>query len=353
VTTLVSTSSIRHILVIKTSSLGDVVHTMTALTDAAMQAPDVRFDWLVEESLAELPPLLSAVDKVIPVAFGRWRQQPVRFVTSGEYRNLIAALRVIRYDAIIDAQGLLKSALLSRLALGPRYGLDWFSVREPLASLVYHRRFRIPKNTHAVLALRQLFSSALGYAMPDTLPALGIDRRRLPSSAQAPPYVVFLHGTQWETKHWPVHYWMELAHLIQAAGFNSWLPTNSKADVQRARAIARGSKARVLPTLSLTDVVGILAAAHGVVGVDTGLAHLSAALGVPTVVLFGPTSPHRTGAVGRHHRNLSASFACAPCLSRHCHYPGPGKVTPACFENLSPSRVFNELTSLMAERFAA
>ena len=345
--------SIRHVLVIKTSSLGDVIHTMTALTDAVTLAPDVRFDWLVEDSLAELPCLHPAVTKVIPIASRRWRRQPFRFLRSDDYQNLRATLGELRYDAIIDAQGLLKSALLSRLAQGPRYGLDWFSAREPLASLAYHRRLRIPKDTHAVLALRQLFSSALGYTMPDTAPALNIDRRHLPISLPARPYVVFLHGTQWESKHWPKSYWTDLAHLVKEAGFDPWLPAKGAPEIRRASIIAEHcSKARILAPVALSEVVAILITASGVVGVDTGLAHLSAALGVPTVVLFGPTTARRTGAVGRYHRNLSVTFACAPCLRRHCHYDGASKVRPACFEDLSPAYVFTELTSLMAERSA-
>lgn len=351
----VSAQPTRRVLIIKTSSLGDVVHTMTALTDAALEAPDIRFDWLVEESLADLPSLHPAVDKVMPVAFRRWHRQPLEFLRSGEYRNLRTALGSIRYDAIIDAQGLLKSALLSWLAQGTRYGLDWFSVREPLASLVYQRRVRIAKDTHAVLALRQLFSAALGYTMPGSAPALMIDRTRLPPSPPAAcPYVVFVHGTQWPTKHWPERYWIDLAHLVQGAGFTSWLPAHGEVEGHRARRIAEScSAARILPPSGLAEVVSILAAAEGVVGVDTGLAHLSAALGVPTVVLFGPTSPRRTGAVGHHHRNLSATFTCAPCLRRQCRYDGPSQVTPACFENLSPSRVFTELMYLMGERTVA
>ncbi|MGF1614247.1 MAG: lipopolysaccharide heptosyltransferase I [Gammaproteobacteria bacterium] len=343
----------RRVLLIKTSSLGDIVHAMTALTDAVLHAPDVCFDWLVDESLVDLPALHSAVDRVIPVAFRRWRRHPLRFLRSGDYQNLRIALADRRYDAIIDAQGLLKSALLSRLAEGPRYGLDWRSVREPLASLVYHRRFRIAKDTHAVLALRQLFSRVLGYAMPVTEPALHVDHTRLPIPSPESPYVVFLHGTQWPTKHWPERYWIELAHLVQDTGFDLWLPAKSKAEGRRADVIAGDcAKARVLPPSALTEVVGVLAAARGVVGVDTGLAHLSAALGIPTVVLFGPTSPLRTGAVGRYHRNLSATLPCAPCLSRHCRYQGPSEVTPACFQSLSPTHVFGELTSLIAERSA-
>lgn len=326
---------------------------MIALTEAVSQAPDIRFDWLVEESLTDLPHLHPAVDTVIPVAFRRWRQQPLKFVRSAEYQNLKTTLGAVRYDAIIDAQGLLKSALLSRFAQGTRYGLDWLSAREPLASLVYDRWFSVAKDTHAVLALRTLFSSALGYVMPDTPPVLDVDRTRLPISPVKQPYVVLLHGTQWPTKHWPENYWIELTQLISDAGLASWLPAHGEAESRRALIIAeRGSNAEVLPPLGLAEVAGVLAAAHGVVGVDTGLSHLSAALGVPTVVLFGPTSPLLTGAVGRHHCNLAAVFECAPCLHRTCRYRRPSEVTPACFQSLSPTLVFNELSSLMSARGA-
>ena len=323
---------------------------MAAVTDAAAALPGIRFDWVVEDSLADIPRLHAAVDRIIPLASHRWRRNPLRFIALGEYHALRNALRVRHYDAIIDAQGLLKSALLSRLAQGPRYGLDRASVREPLASLAYDRTLTIPKATHAVPALRRLFSTALSYPHPTTAPVIGIDRTRLAPRTTKRSAIVLLHGTKWTSKHWPDQYWIELAQLVAAAGFEVWLPAKTATECHRASNIAANCpNARLLPLSRLGGLVRTLAGAQGVVGIDTGLAHLSAALDIPTVMLFGPTDPLRTGAIGRHHRNLAANFPCAPCLRRQCHYRGPTRVQPACFDALPPAQVFNELKASMAQ----
>ena len=188
---------------VKTSSLGDVVHTLAAVTDAVRKLPGIRFDWVVEEALVEIPNLHPAVDHVIPVAIRCWRKAPLQALRSGALRQFRESLQAHRYDVIIDAQGLLKSALVARMVRGPIYGLDWTSAREPLASLAYAHKLRVPKGVHAVLRLRRLFSQALGYAQPDGAADFGIDRTRLPMFNATDPYLVFLHGTTWASKHWP------------------------------------------------------------------------------------------------------------------------------------------------------
>ena len=128
-----------RVLLIKTSSLGDVIHTLPALTDAARAIPGIRFDWVVEEGFAEIPAWHPAVDAVIPVAIRRWRKKPLQAVRSGEWSNFKRRLRETQYDLVIDAQGLLKSAWLTRYARAEVVGLDKSSAREPLAARFYQR----------------------------------------------------------------------------------------------------------------------------------------------------------------------------------------------------------------------
>ncbi len=156
-----------RVLVVKTSSMGDVLHTLPALTDAMQAMPDIRFDWVVEEGFAQIPSWHPAVERVLPVAIRRWRKAWFSAPISAERRAFRDALRAVRYDAVIDAQGLVKSAaLVTRLARGIKHGMDWQTAREPLASLFYNRRHPIAKAQHAVERTRELFAKSLGYVKP-------------------------------------------------------------------------------------------------------------------------------------------------------------------------------------------
>lgn len=339
-----------RVLVIKTSSLGDVIHTLPAITDAAAALPGVRFDWVVEESFAEVPDWHDAVERVIPVALRRWRRHPLRTLLGAEWRGFRRRLRAHEYDRVVDAQGLIKSAWLARKAHGRRAGLDRRSAREPLASLAYHARYAVARDLHAITRVRQLFAQALGYSMPAGEPDYGIRRSRFQYTPPPRPYVVFLHGSAWTTKQWPEQYWQALAQRANEAGYQVRVPQGN--DDERARAeriIADAPDALVLSKGSLTDMATELANARGVVGVDTGLAHLAAALGVPAVTLYGPTRPGLTGTWGTAQQTLCADFPCAPCLRRECRYTGEASVWPACFASLPAERVWEALGCLLAD----
>jgi len=345
-----------RVLLIKTSSLGDVIHTLPALTDASRALPGIRFDWVVEEGFAEIPAWHPAVERVLPVAIRRWRRTPWRAETRAEWRRFRQNLGA-GYDLVIDAQGLLKSAWLTRLGGAPVAGLDRRSAREPLASLFYGRRYPVPWGQHAVERVRQLFAQALGYALPAEVGDYGLERERLAAPAAA-PYLLFLHGTTWASKHWPESYWRELAERMTAQGWQVRLPWGSAAEQARAERIAEGlAKVEVLPRTNLAGVAGILAAASGCVAVDTGLGHLAAALDVPTVSLYGPTDPRLTGAYGRSQLHLSSDYpACVPCLQKACGYQPTDedrrlldlpREQPVCFSRLGPQRVAEALGTLL------
>jgi heptosyltransferase-1 len=340
------------VLLIKTSSLGDVIHTLPALTDAVQAVPGIRFTWLVEEAYAEIPSWHPGVGRVIPVALRRWGRHPLQAVQSGEWRAFRRQLADTLYDRVIDAQGLLKSAWLALLAKGIRCGPGFASAREWLAAFAYQRRYPIPaaKKQHAIIRMRQLLASALDYPCPGGTPDYGLDIQLSIINYQLSiPYVLFLHGTVWPTKQWPEAYWIELGRLVNQAGYSVYLPWGNLAEQERAARIAGAlERARVLPSLSLQELAAILSVATGVVGVDTGLSHLAAALDVPAVTLYGATNPELTGAWGKWQQNLKADFLCAPCLNRVCHYRGPVTAPkPACYSSLSPASVWQALrTSL-------
>ncbi len=337
-----------HVLIVKTSSLGDIIHTLPALTDAATACPGVRFDWLIEESFSDIPRWHPAVANVIPVAWRRWRHQVWRKHTWVEGLRYWNTLREQPYDRIIDAQGLIKSALMTRMARGVRCGLAWKTAREPLASLVYQKRYRVDKKQHAIDRVRQLVAQILDYPALVTPPDYGLDRQRFLTAAQSAPYLVFLHGTTWMTKHWPDTSWVELASIASQRGYRIKLPWGNAEEQERAVRIANQvTKVDVLPRLRLQEIAGQIAGAAGVVAVDTGLGHLAAAFSVPTVSLYGPTNSVLTGTRGKNQRHLSVNFPCAPCLSRSCRYAQDSSLYPPCFGTLTAESVWNSLEALL------
>ncbi len=287
-------------LIVKTSSLGDIVHALPALTDAVRAVPQLRCDWLAERAFAEIPGWHPAVGRVVACDLRGWRRNLRQTVFGGDWARFKAQLREHRYDLIIDAQGLFKSAWLASRAYGPLAGPDFESAREPLATLFYRHRYRIPKHNaaHAVERTRRLFAQAFGYALPEAPPDGGLTRERFPRPGFMGPYVVFVHGTTWPTKRWPIVSWQVLGAHLQERGVTPVLPWGSDAERADAEAIASVCGGLVLPRLGLTALAGWIAWARACVGVDTGLAHIAAALGTPQVTLYGPTLPQLTGAVG-------------------------------------------------------
>jgi heptosyltransferase-1 len=284
------------ILFIKTSSLGDVIHHMPAVTEARAHRPDDRLAWLVEEAFVPLARLHPAVDDVIPVAWRRWRKS---LFSPATWREITAGLRLIgasRYDKVIDVQGLLRTAIMSRFARGKRHGYDRHSIKEPLASACYNVRHRVSRALHAVERNRILTGQALGYE-PQGAPDFGLDRARLMEAGKS--YAVFLHATAQTQKQWPEENWIALGEALSGDGLEIVLPWGTEEERVRSERIAAALPgARVPARQPLDDVARLIAGAQFVVGVDTGLLHLAAALGVPLVAIFAGSEPSLTKPVG-------------------------------------------------------
>ena len=341
-----------RVLIVKMSSLGDVIHALAAVTDARRALPEIRFDWVVEEAYRDIPAWHPAVDRVIPVALRRWRKAPLKALLGGEWRRFRERLREREYDLVLDAQGLIKSAWITRKARGPRYGFDRDSAREPLAAHAYQHPIAVAKGRHtgqhAVERLRKLFARALGYPLPQGPAAFGIDRRRFLAEGQTPRGLLFFHGTVRATKCWPEPYWRELAGHYSERGTPVALPWGNEEECARAERIAADlAHVTVLPRMGIKELAERIAGAEGVVGVDTGLTYLALALGVPTVAIYGSTDPVIAEA-GPGQAFLQAEFSCAPCFAGTCHYQGEAEVTPACYQTIAPQRVEQTLQALLA-----
>jgi heptosyltransferase I len=280
----------RTILFVKTSSLGDVVHNCPAVSDAARALPSAAIDWVVEESFAAIARMHRSVRRVIPVAVRRWRSSLWKRDVWREIGAWKRELAAERYDAVVDTQSLFKSALIARAASGTRHGLDRASAREWLAASFYDVRHAVPRELHAVERNRRLAASALGFSVSG-LPEYGL---QIPGEQQS-GYVVFLTMTSRADKLWPEDRWIELARGMRAPAV---LPWGSEEERTRARRIADAIGGTVLPRRSVDELAKVFAAARYVIGVDTGLTHLAAALGAPTVGIYCASDPALTGIYG-------------------------------------------------------
>ncbi len=346
------------VLIVKLTSMGDLVQALPAVTDASRARPELSLDWVVDEAFAEVPRWHSGIRDVFTTAHRRWREHLATALFGGELRGFARRLRAVRYGAVIDAQTNLKSALVTWLARGRKYGPDRHTVREWGAHLAYSRHFHIPTDQLAIARWRQLFAQALDYPLPDTPPDFGLADTQWPApevELPQPPFLVFVHNASWPTKGWPEPYWHQLIDRAGRAGYAVLLPWGSSAEHLQAQRLALGhANAQVLPRLALTALAAVLVRSNGAVCADTGLAHVSAALDVPTVTLYGATDPGLIGATGTRSTHLVADgYPCIPCYRRQCKVPGYAGPEAQCMKNLAPALVWRALTNLMADADAA
>lgn len=289
----------QRILLVKTSSLGDVIHNCPVVADILQHFPEALIDWVVEESFADIPRLHTGVNQVFTVAFRRWRKQilnPQIWSEISQFKQLITQQQ---YDAVIDTQGLLKSVLITRMANGVKHGYDKHSIREAIASRFYDKTYAISYQQHAVTRNRTLAALSLGYAPPTDAPDYGLQAKSDLSFTLKKPYLIALHGTSRDSKLWPIEHWIELGKALNNQQLNIALPWSNATELSRAEQIVSNlENAIVLPKLSIAELVSVISQAKAAVGVDTGLSHLAAALNIPTVALYTDTNPALTGVMG-------------------------------------------------------
>jgi heptosyltransferase-1 len=346
------------ILVVKLSSLGDILHMFPAISDLRRHFPGAEIHWLVEPAFAEAVGWHSAIDKVITVPLRaykkKWWKIPVIL------SKLRKQLRAENYDIVLDAQGLLKSALLSRLAGVAVFGFDADAARESLAARFYQKTASVPDGLHVIEKNRQLVAKI--FTADITQPAdFGLEIFRLKFTQTEfsgalreltdQPYLVLLHGTTWNSKYWPEASWVELIHLLAQQGLRCLLPWGNEDERQRAHRLrAAGSiYALVLPKLSLTELMSVMLHARAFVSVESGIGHLAAALDIPGIMLHGPTSPNYSGILGKSCQHLTSGIACSPCFKRDCPILDDNGIPP-CQQMITAQRVYQQCLKLMSAK---
>ena len=294
------------VLIVKLSSLGDVVQTIPVVSDILQLHPDAAIDWVVEESFAPLLPRVNGLHRVIPIAQRRWRKSRWSAQTRTERAAFAAMLREEAYDAVIDFQGLIKSAWVARQA---RLTLGGFSATYANASdacsyewpvrWLLQRTFPMPKRIHAVARYRLLASLALGYTVP---PEVRYPLKK-PDGVKA-NVIVFAHGTTRADNEWSQANWVALGRRLVQQGFRIALPQNNSDELALVQRIADelDGHADIWPRMGLAQVMDAMALTEGVIGVDSGLSHMAVALDLPHVQIFSQPRAWRAGPVGRAHQ---------------------------------------------------
>jgi heptosyltransferase-1 len=286
-----------RVLIVKTSSMGDVVHALPVVHDMRQALPDVQIDWLVESSFAAIPRLHAGVSRVLPLAWRRWRRKLTSPATWRAIRELRAQLRQQPYDLVLDLQGLLKSALWGRQAHGPLAGYDGGSAREPLASWFYARKAKVSRRLHAIERCRYLAANHLGYAVPDGPPVFGIHAGNGSWKLRGPSAALIPCASRPE-KIWPEARWIAVGKRVKAMGLSPVVIWGSEEEQVRAERIAAGCEGEVPPFLNVHDMAALLAQTQRVIGLDTGFSHLAAALGRPTIGIYCDHEPGLAGIAG-------------------------------------------------------
>jgi lipopolysaccharide heptosyltransferase I len=286
-----------RLLIVKTSSMGDVVHALPVVADIRQRHPDAVVDWLVEAPFAAIPQLHPGVRRVLPMAWRKWRSRLFKAATWQAMRTLRDELVSQRYELVLDLQGLLKSALWARQAGAPVAGYDRGSIREPLAAWVYQRTAAVDRNQHAVQRCRQLAAAHLGYGVPTGAPDFGLV---VPEGGWAPraDYAVLIPNASRPEKLWPERHWVAVGRRLRERGWTPVVLWGRPDEQTLAERIAAGCEGDVPPFLKVGEMAAVLAGARQVVGLDTGFTHLAAALGRPTVGIYCDHEPGLAGITG-------------------------------------------------------
>ena len=342
-----------RVLIIKLTSMGDLMHALPAISDAAKAIPNIEFDWVVDQAFADVPLWHPNVKRVIKTAHRQWRKQPISAWRNGRLSNFYRQLNEQDYDAVIDLQSNLKSAFVSWLSKGDVHGLDKDCCREKPAHWAYKYRYTVNTKQHSIEKMRELMAQALNYDLPDQPADYGVDLSvyPLPKLGFELPkkYLLFVHNASWLTKLWSLSSWQALVNKAAEHGYSVLLPCGNDEEFQRAQQIANvNPQAFALPRLSLNDIAAITYHAKGAVCSDTGLAHLAAVEGLPAVTIYGATDTKLIGTYGKNQTHINSKFECSPCYKRQCSLEQASNGEPVCMDNIAVENVWCTLEKLIS-----
>jgi len=310
------------VLIIKTSSMGDIAHTFPAIYELKKNIKNIEIDWVVEESFVDVVKLNKHVNNIITVNTRRWRKNWFRNI--GNVFKFIKKLRAKKYDYVIDAQGLHKSLIITRLSKvnnKNKFGYDKNSIRGKYISWLYYNQISVSKEQHAIYRIQELFGKVFDYKfIKKESPDYGIESEKFINKKT----IMFISNTTWETKKWPINNWIELGKLFSKNNYKIIINSGNDFEYKDACNIKEHllniTNVEILKNESLDEKIEIIKKCDYVFSVDTGLAHVSALLGKNTIAIYGATSPKLTGIKGKNCTILYAKYNCSPCLKKKCRF---------------------------------
>lgn len=344
----------KKILLVKITSMGDLIQMLPALTDAQNAIPGIQFDWLCEDSFKDIPALHPSIRKIITLPYRRWKKNIRHAIRTGEIKQFLKTLRAEKYDMIIDAQSNFKSALFALLAKGHHMGLDKTSVREYGAQFFYRKTITIDRNQNHALRMRQLLAKFLNYPLPQTpfnygIPSSYLEKIDMP----LPSRFIFLTViASMQYKLWPEEHWASIIKILLQQGFDIVMPWWSPAEKERVTRLQNGHpKVHLLPPLSLKQKAYVLSQAQGAISLDTGLAHMAVALNIPNIGLYGPNDAKYCGTMGTNQQHITATSPdCVPCNKSRCPFIEEQSHTYApCMVNIRPEEIQKALNKMLVQ----
>lgn len=327
------------ILLIKLSSLGDIIHTLPAISDIKKNLPNVEITWAIEPNFAEVAAWHPAVSKIIHIPLRQIKKRPWSLSNIKKLYLIIRKIRATQYDLVIDAQGLLKSAFIAKIAKANTAGFCHNSAREAISAKLYKTKITVDNKLHAIERTRILCSKILRY------PTNGQCNYGLKNHAVRTKYIMIFHSTTWENKHYPEYNWQQLIKIINQAGYSVYLPALGTTEISRAtRLISNSCNNKILANHSLSEIKNIISKASAAVGLDTGLSHLAAATATPCVAIYGPTDPILAGNRGKAQISITSNSSCAPCMKRQCSLADNSIL---CMQQVTATQVWGELKKLL------
>jgi heptosyltransferase-1 len=326
------------ILIVKTSSFGDIVHTFPSLTDICKSIQNIEIHWLLEPEYKSIASKHPNVKKTIDFPLRKWRKEPLKLISN--ISRLKKILREEKYDLAIDAQGLIKTAWLRFILDCPFVGYDKFSIKEKVASFFYHKKISVSRKKHAISRTRNLMALSLKYQIVEEDIEYGLQEKNEESNR-----ILFVIGTSWQSKIYPLKYWKDLAKVAVKNGYKVVVSYHSDKEKKMAESLSSVDKDAIslLPKMNLEGIFNYLSTVKGVFAVDTGIAHLASALSLPCVIIYGATSAKLTGAIGKKTYNVSANYHCSPCFKKKCNKIDAKNKTPPCYDSLRVEDIFSLL----------
>ncbi|MGB9710949.1 MAG: lipopolysaccharide heptosyltransferase I [Thermodesulfovibrio sp.] len=327
---------VKKLLLVKPSSLGDIVHSLAFLNAVKENFPDIKIHWIVSKEFEELLTEHPLIDKVITVDKNRWKDIKNIALTVKEFQSLREKLKNEKYDITVDLQGLFRSGFITWLSASPvRAG---FKEAREFSSCFYNKKISVSVDTHAVLRYLEV-AKAFGCKINSV--KFPLPQEKEPDwLSEFNDFVVIIPSTRWQSKNWPLPYFIEIIKMLPY----NFLIIGSKSDEAEAFKIEQYTKGKARSVAGKTTLKELIAAFKKslfVITPDTGTMHLAVACGKKVVALFGPTSPQRTGPFGQGHLIVKSELPCSPCFRRHCR-------DQKCMREITPQVVYNRVVEWMA-----